>query len=639
MRAPIDRCADRFADGLDPPPSITVSQWADRHRILPATSAEPGPWRTSRTPYLREIMDRLSPQDPCEIVVVMKGAQLGFSALAENWVGYSVHNDPSPMLLVQPTVNTAKDYAKDRINTLIASTPELREVVREQKSRSATGSTTMRKQFPGGFLVITGANSAVELRAKAIRRLILDEVDGYPADVDGEGDPVDLARKRTATFGNRKILLFSTPTIKGVSRIELEYEATDKRRFFVPCPICGEFQTLEWSQVRWQELGLQPHEAVYQCVRCGEFLANHRKGEMLARGEWRPTAEPANPRAVGYCLSGLYRPNGWRSWGDIAADWVKAKRSRDTALLRVLVNTDLAETWDLADGQSADPKTLIGRVEDYTETCPDGVCVLTAGVDIQGDRIELEVVGWGDGEESWSIDYRVLYGDPETADLWGRLDELLLRRFPHSRVPAGLPIAAAGVDAGFKTDLVYAFCKDRRTRRVWAVMGVANSAQRSHPIWPRRPSKPQKGKYERYDVGVDTAKETLYARLQLDEPGRGYCHFGSHCDEVYFHQLTAERLRTRYKNGRPVYFWWKPEGRRNEALDCRVYAMAAVKALLAMGLRFDGRSRRSAALVPSQPRIAPAQTSAAPPPPRPQPLPAGGSAPRMGRFRTVPRSS
>ena len=204
---PLDRCAQRFADGFEPPPRLTVSEWADRHRILPSTSAEPGPWRTSRAPYLREPMDRLSSADPCETVVILKAAQLGFSSLAENWLGYAIHHDPSPALLVQPTINTGKDYAKDRIGPLIAATPELRALVNDQRPRSATGSTTSRKTFPGGFVIVTGANSAVELRSKAIRRLILDEVDGYPADVDGEGDPVDLARKRTATFGNRKVLL------------------------------------------------------------------------------------------------------------------------------------------------------------------------------------------------------------------------------------------------------------------------------------------------------------------------------------------------------------------------------------------------------------------------------------------------
>ena len=637
--APLRDCTLQFAAGLEPPPDIPVSEWADRHRVLPQTSAEPGPWRTARTPYLREIMDRLSPSDPCETVVIMKGAQLGFTALAENWVGHSIHLDPSPILLVQPTWNTAKDYAKDRINPLVSTTPELRERVTEQRSRKS-GSTTTRKEFPGGFLVVTGANSAAELRAKAIRRLVLDEVDGYPADVDGEGDPVALALKRTATFSNRKVLIFSTPTIKGASRIEFEFEGTleqqrsgysptDQRKYFVPCPHCGTFQTLEWEQVRWSELEREPQDAVYDCPHCGCAIEQHEKDGMLAKGEWRATTASSNPKVVGYFLSGLYRPHGWRSWGDIAVDWVKAKRTKDTAKLRVIINTDLGQTWDVSDGQSVDPSSLMGRREDYGSTCPDGVCLVTAGVDVQGDRLEVEFVGWGADEESWSLDYKILHGDPGQREVWALLDEQLLRRFDPPRArgkTAGLGVSAACVDAGFKTQTVCDFARARRTRRIWAIKGAANTQHSPHPIWSVRPGKPMKGKYDLYTVGSDTAKELLYARLHIDQPGPGYCHFSKpHNDEVYFFQLTAEKLRTKYRDGRAIYFWWKPDNRRNEALDCRVYATAALKSLLAMGMRLDASPKRAASATAPEAATRPGGTPA--------------RITRAGRSRTPPQGS
>lgn len=593
---PLLECLKAFAAGLMPPSDMTVSAWADQHRVLPSTSAEPGPWRTERTPYLREIMDRLSPQDPCEVVVIMKGAQLGLTSVAENWMGHAIHLDPGPALLVQPTWSTARDYARDRINPLCTDTPALRELVGAQTSRRS-GTTTTRKQFPGGFLVITGANSAAELRSKAIRRLVLDEVDGYPADVDGEGDPVALALKRTATFSNRKVLIFSTPTVRGTSRIEAElagtleqqelgFSPTDQRKYFVPCPRCGTLQTLEWEHVVWSELGREPHDAAYVCPHCGDVIEQHEKDWMLQRGEWQATAESSNPKVTGYHISGLYRPHGWRSWGDIAADWVKATRTKDTALQRVLVNTDLAQTWDLVDGHSVDPGSLAWRVEDYGASCPAGVIFVTAGVDVQGDRLEVEIVGWGVEEESWSLDYRVIAGDPGGHEVWSVLDALLLERRPHPTQSEGVSVMAACVDAGFMTQRVCEFTRERRQRRVWATKGVASTAHSPHPIWNNRPGKPMHGKFDVYAVGVDTAKELLAARLQIEEPGPGYCHFGGpHNDDRYFAQLTAERLRTRYHNGRAVHFWWKPDNRRNEALDCRVYATAALKSLLAMGMR------------------------------------------------------
>ena len=539
-------------------------------------------------------MERLSPQDPCEIVVVLKGAQLGFTSVAENWVGHTIHHDPSPMMIVQPTQQTAADFGLLRISPMIDSTPEIRALVPAQRARKG-GSTLGRKPFPGGFLQLAGANSAVELRSKAIRRLTLDEVDGYPADVDGEGDPVALALKRTATYSNRKVFILSTPTIAGASRIESEvmgsleqrqsgWSPTGQRRYYVPCPECGAYTTLEWEAIRW---GADPLGAVWICPGCEAAIENWRKTWMLARGEWRDTVTGQDRRVAGYVISGLYRPHGWRGWGEIAADWVRAKRTRDTSLLRVLVNTDLAQTWDPTDGQEADPTSLMSRVEparDPSSALPPEVAILTAGVDVQADRLEVAIVGWGAGEESWTLDYRIVAGDPVDPATWAVLDALLLRPI------GGLVVQACLVDAGYQTDTVAGWCNARKTRRIFAVKGVSNHDM-PRPIWAPRASKAQEGTRRVHVVGVDTAKELLYSRFRLTDPGPGYCHIlAPHCDDAWVRQVTSEKLRTRYVHGRAVHYWWVPAGRRNEALDCYVYNVAAIKALLGMGFRLEPRA-------------------------------------------------
>lgn len=289
---------EAFRAGLRPDPLLTVSEWADRYRRLSGKSAaEPGPYRTSRTPYLREIMDALSPSCPVERVVVMKGAQLGFSEAGNNWAGYVIHKSPGPMMVVQPTVELAKRNSKQRIDPLIEESEALRELVKPARSRDS-GNTVLSKEFPGGVLVMTGANSAVGLRSMAVRYLFLDEVDAYPGDVDGEGDPIHLAYARTRTFSRRKVLMVSTPLVTGWSRIEAAFAESDQRRYWVPCPYCGEFQVLKFERLRWPKG--EPQRAAYYCIACEEAIYNHHKAAMLARGEWRPfTAWTALPSGSG----------------------------------------------------------------------------------------------------------------------------------------------------------------------------------------------------------------------------------------------------------------------------------------------------------------------------------------------------
>ncbi|SHN78435.1 phage terminase large subunit family protein, partial [Oceanicella actignis] len=347
--------------GLTPDPWLTVSEWADRHRWLSSrASAEPGRYRTDRTPYMRAIMDALSPGHPAQRVVFQKAAQVGATEAGNNWIGFVIHHAPGPMLAVQPTVELAKRNSRQRIDPLIEESPALKERVRPARARDS-GNTQLSKDFPGGVLVMTGANSAVGLRSMPARYVFLDEVDAYPASADEEGDPVGLAEARSLTFAHRrKVFLVSTPTIRGVSRIEREYEASDQRRFFVPCPHCGAMQWLRFERLRWEKG--KPETTAYHCDACDEPIQEQHKPAMLSLGEWRPTAEARDARTVGFHLSALYSPPGWKSWADIARDKEAAAGSDEAE--RVFRNTVLGETW-IETGDAPDWQRIAERREDW----------------------------------------------------------------------------------------------------------------------------------------------------------------------------------------------------------------------------------------------------------------------------------
>lgn len=565
--------------GLAPDPILTVDDWANRHRMLSSVaSAEPGRWSTSRTPYLKAVMDALSATSRIERVVFMAGGQVGKTECGLNWVGYVIHHAPGPMLLVQPTVEGAKRVSKQRVDALIEASPELASRVKDPRSRDS-GNTQLMKEFPGGVLIMTGANSAVGLRSMPVRYLFLDEVDGYPGDADGEGDPVALAVQRAATFINRKIYLCSTPTLKGFSRIEAAYLESDQRVFEVPCDHCGAHSQIQWRDIKWPTGKMA--EAAWHCPACDGIHPEYRKPALLANGRWVARAK-GDGKTVGFHLSSLYSP--WLTWGEIAQEHHAAKD--DPVRLKVWVNTKLAETWEDREGETLDAEGLMERREAYGPAIPAEVALLTCGIDVQDDRLELEVVGWGRDEESWSIDYKVLWGDPSAPQLWDELDAYLSQRFAHETLAEGLTIEAACIDTGGHHTLsAYAFCRGKERRRIWAIKGGSGK----RPIWPKRPSKANRGKVNLFTVGVDAAKEAIYARLKKTGSGPGAMHFPMDRDAQYFEQLTAERIRTRYVKGFPQRFWWKPDGRRNEALDCRVYAYAALHGLLSMGLNLNKR--------------------------------------------------
>ncbi|QQR68398.1 MAG: phage terminase large subunit family protein [Alphaproteobacteria bacterium] len=576
----LQECLAHAALALRPDPRLSVSEWADAHRHLSQTaSGEPGPWRTERTPYLKEIMDCLSPSCPVEKIVMMKGAQTGGTEAGNNWIGYVMHHAPGPMLAVQPTVEMAKRWSKQRVASLIDGTPVLRERVKEARSRDS-GNTVQSKEFPGGILVMTGANSAVGLRSMPVRYLFLDEVDAYDFDVDGEGDPVSLASQRTITFANRKIFLVSTPTIQGLSRIELEYEQSDRRRWWVPCPECGAYQVLEEKRLQWPKD--RPEEAAYFCVHCNAAIPSHRKAWMNARGQWRADA-PGVGKAAGFHLSGLNSP--WLTWAQIAERKIAAK---DDAAMKVYVNTIEARTWTES-GEAPEWQRLYDRREDYRlGTVPMGGLFLTAGVDVQDDRLEIEIAAWGRDRECWSVDYRVLTGCPAHADVWDKLDFILGEGFKHDS-GAWLSIAKLAIDTGgHYTPEVYDWARRKKNDRIMAIKGMRGLGAALG--LPGKTDVTMGGKRKRrgllvWPVGASFCKTELYGNLRKDRPtdGRieagepyppGFCHFPKY-DEEYFKQLTAERLVTvKDKNGFPRREWRKMR-ERNEALDCRVYARAA----------------------------------------------------------------
>lgn len=564
-----------FFEGLRPEEPLTVSQWADRYRKLSSkASAEPGPWRTDRTPYLREPMDCLSSESPVQRVVMMFAAQTGKTEAGSNWLGYVIDHAPGPMLCVQPTVEMAKRLSKQRLESMISETPCLSEKIAPARSRDS-GNTMFSKEYPSGIMLLTGANSATGLRSAPCRYLFADEVDAFPSDVDGEGDPVALAERRTTTFARRKILLTSTPTVKDFSRIEAEYERSDQRRFYVPCPHCGEMQWLKWGQLKWEQG--KPETVLYQCEKCREKFPERHKPQMLASGEWRATA-PGNGKTAGFQLSGLYSPLGWCSWEQLVDDFLRAKG--DAPALKAFVNTRLAETWEEDYAAAVSAEGLMAKRLAYEPgTCPEGVVLLTAGVDVQDNRLAVSVWGWGEGETGWLIWHQELMGDPTQVEVWGQLDTVLAAEWSTAGGKT-LKVSQMAIDSGGHcTHEVYRYVRDRVGQGAVAIKGSSkrNSAAvgKGSKVDVNWRGKVLKKGVTLYMLGTDTIKTTLFGRLRHNETG-GALFFGQGADEDYFRQLTAERQALRYHRGFPIREWVKKSGDRNEALDCAVYAYAAM---------------------------------------------------------------
>ncbi|CEA05749.1 Phage terminase large subunit (GpA) [Metalysinibacillus saudimassiliensis] len=561
-----ERTSDLFKriakQALMPPPKLTVSEWADEHRRLSSeASAESGRWRTSRAEYQREIMDAIN--DPyVEDIVIMASAQVGKSEIILNGLGYYIHYDPSPILLIQPTEAKAKDFSKERVAPMIRDSPALSERVGGFRSKDSSN-TILFKSFPGGFIALGGANAPAGLAARPIRIVLADEIDRFPVSAGEEGDPLDLAEKRTTAFYNRKKIKVSTPTIKGASRIEMEFNLSSKEYYNLPCPRCGEYQPLKWEQIDFET-------ECHRCEHCG-YLSDEFDWKNQ-KGKWVATAES---KMRGFHLNELLSP--FRRWGEIIADFKKAKR-KGTEALKVFKNTSLGETWE-EEGTALDEETFVRRQEVYEAEVPDGVKILTAAVDTQDDRFEIEVVGWGLDKESWGIQYHVIHGDLHTPGPWQQLDEFLSKRFEKAD-GRKFAIACTLIDSGGHfTQEVYKFTKPRLNRGIYAIKGESSQMSDYTPLIAGY-SKPKPIEAVLVKIGVNEGKVSVLSALQVDKVGPNYCHFpkGKGYSAQYFRTLTAERLETVFVGGLPKQRW-KQIRARNEGFDLRVYNTAALEIL------------------------------------------------------------
>ncbi|MEO0624089.1 MAG: phage terminase large subunit family protein [Pseudomonadota bacterium] len=567
--AAIARMEAAALQALRPPPKLSLSEWADEYFVLSAeSSSEPGSWTT--IPFQRGWMDAIS-NTHVRKVTIMKSARVGYTKTFTAAIGYHVHQDPCSVLVLQPTDEDAKGFSTEELQPMFRDVEPLRGKLTAMKADGRRDRQTMLKlQTPGGMVTVAGAKSPKNFRRITVRKVFRDEIDAYEA-TKREGDPIALSAKRTQTAHAPQEVNGSTPTLKGFSLIEREYEASDQRIYEVPCPHCGTFQRLIWGGVKWPKG--EPDKAYYECQANGCVIEEREKTGMIAKGRW--VAQKPFDGHAGFHIGALYSPFPGARWSVLAREFIAAKAG-GPATLQPFINTVLGETWD-AGGEGFEPDSLMARREDYPETAVPGRAVLiTAGVDIQDDRFELEVVGWAPNHETWSIDYVRHYGDPSTPGFWEALDAQLSRRFTH---PSGLTfgVEAACVDSGgHYADEVYAFCRPRFRRRVFATKGASTW---DAPIWPKkRASRAKKGALL-FVVGVNAAKMKTYIRMQAEEGEAGFCHFPTRYGQDYFDMLTAERLVKEHRKGFEIREFRKEPGRRNEAWDCRIYATCARESL------------------------------------------------------------
>ena len=599
--ANLDNVRSRVYEHFNPPPDLTVTEWAMRNRHLPkGTTSRPGPFIPEK--FQIEMMDVILTPRVHEIVI-QKCTQMGFSEALNNVVGYYIDADPKPIMLVQPTIDNAKDYGKKRITPMIQSCPSLRAVIKDPTSRRA-GNTLALKEFPGGFLKLTGANSGAGLRSDPVPIVLFDEIDAYPLDVEGEGDPLEIGTRRTDTYTGYKIVKGSTPAKpKGISRIERDFEKSDKRRFFVPCPFCNFSQVMWWRDPATKEYRLYYEvdasgaiirdSVAFTCANCKQKISERFKRRMLDAGRW--VAEFPDRPVVGFHLNALYSP--WRdNWGDLAQEWQEATHEQNPEKLKAFINLRLGETWE-EQGEAIEQLALKARVEPYAAEVPAGVGLLTASIDVQNDRLECAVKGWGKGEESWLIAYQQLFGDPGQEEVWNQADEFLNGEYLH--VSGRLVgISSVMVDSGgTHTDSVYRFCKARQHRRVFCLKGSSESGKEILSKF----SINNQYRVKLFMVGTDTAKDRIFARMKIPVPGPGFMHLPDWIEDEYLAQLTGEKAIRRYKRGRGVVREYVKIRARNEALDLEVYALAALYVLGQGALRRLGELAAALNTPPDEP--------------------------------------
>jgi phage terminase large subunit GpA-like protein len=631
----------RCLAALAPPPVLTISEWAEENRVLPRSSPAAGEWKNQRAPFLVEPMDAFS-DSRCKKIVLMLASGTGKTEILLNVVGYHVDYDPANILLVQPTVDRAREFSRDRLNPMFTDSPVFAGKVREARSRDS-GNTLLRKEFPGGWIGLIGANAPSGLAGRHLRIVLADEIDRYPESAGTEGDPLRLAEVRQSNFWNRRTLFSSTPTVKGASRIDEAYEQSSREEWYVPCPSCGREQVYDWDRLVYErpesrerraeslegngtdatdgtrkgtaprpppekrggrsgkQLSAEQRAAIAElspsqrraavlavtneraddeprmaCERCG---ALHGEYEWKVRGgRWIAGAD--NPEVRGFKANALV--SSFLSWRALVREYLDAVKEGDEAL-KVFWNTRLVRCWEQP-GEELDEGLLQQRRHEYGCDVPAGVSFLTAGVDVHPNRIEMEVVGWGAGKESWGIQYQIIFGDPQRAGVWHELDECLQRTYVRSD-GAVMAIQCAGVDQGHATSQVYGFTRPRVSRYVFAVKGIGGPGK---PIVGPATRQGKNKNVWMFPVGTDASKDALLAQLQVEMEGPGYCHFPREetlsdgglrgYNEDYFRGLMSEKRVAVQAGGRMVHVWRKRSGTvHNEPLDARVYARAGLE--------------------------------------------------------------
>jgi phage terminase large subunit GpA-like protein len=573
-----------------PKEKLLLSDWADKYAVLsPESSADTGQWTCY--PYQREILDVLI--DPSiEIVTWMKSARVGYTKML-NWdTAFHIEHDPCSQLIVQPTVDDASGYSKEEIAPMLRDMPILDGLVSEPRTRDS-GNTVLKKSYPGGMLHFVGANSARGFRRITVKRIKFDEVDGYPPTAGDEGDQIKLGAMRGITFWDRKIIIGSTPTIKGLSRVEKSFDSSDKRYRNLPCPFCGEFQPLVFRDIIWPKN--EPQHARYKCSKCKSMIPHSKKRSMDEKGKWIPTEKTKRHAGFHIWAAYSYSPNS--TWMDIAEEFLTVKKDKEA--LQTFTNIVLGETWDL-DGDQPEWDKLAQRAEPYKILdIPFGAGMVVASVDTQDNRLIVLIEAFGRGEECWIIYHAELMGDPDRSEVWKNLDELLFRSYTHES-GASMMIEAMGIDTGgHRTQAVYNYCRSRAP----VVFALKGSSTAGKPVLssPTKQDINYKGEKIKkgvslYLVGTDIAKGTIYNRLKLTEPGPGYVHFPIGFENEFYKQATAEKIvKTYNKNGFPILSWVKTR-ERNDVLDCLGYGYAsAVKA----GLQHRDWDQRESTLVKS----------------------------------------
>lgn len=580
-----------MAQAILPPPNLTISRWANKFLYLPRTAAEPGRYKTGRTPYVEEIMDAFN-QAEIHRVVVKSSSQVGKSQMLLAIVGYYVHLNPCNIMIVQPTLEMSQDFSRDRLEKMIQDTPILTPLFYDLNKTRNSNQTILSKNFTGGRIVLVGANSASGLASRPIKILLCDEVDRFPISAGGEGDAVNLASKRTSTYWDFKIGLFSTPTNEGASRIDAEYFLGTQEEWQHQCPNCGEFHTLKFEDIQvefsekfdeFKNRTITVNSVKYRCPDCGmDFSELTMKNSVQKYVVKNPDALKNGIRS--FFINGFASP--WVNWKMIMQEWLESQGN--SKLEQVVYNTRFGKSYRVK-GEFKDENQFLRRLESYENEIPAEVLVLTAGIDVQHNRLEISIFGYGTGEETFAIRHQIIYGSPTKNSTWQKLDEILNHEY---KKPAGsLKIARTFIDSGYLTDKVYEFCQTRQVKGVFPIKGKAGQGL---------PIIYQIGKAKNANVmliilGVDTLKSEIMSRLAIEKPGAMFLHFPAEdnfergYDLNYFRQLTAEHLVPRKSNGQVHLAWENIDGqKRNEALDCASYSLAAMKSLNINWQNFSG---------------------------------------------------